>query len=80
LSVDILSTRLYLSVISDGAGNITGSLGSLGSRTLSQITTTGGPTTSGGSTQALIDIHVANSASGTSSLTANFYDAIYYAL
>jgi len=80
LSVNILSTRLYLSVISDGAGNITGSLGSLGSRTLSQITTTGGPTTVGGSTQALIDIHVANSASGSSILTANFYDAIYYAL
>jgi len=79
LSTDIASTRLYISVISDGAGNITASFSSQGSRTLSQITTTGGPTTAGVSSQALIDVHTANATTGTTNLSANIFDAVFYA-
>jgi hypothetical protein len=79
LPANILTTRLYISVISNGVGTITAYLGSEGSRTLTSISTTGGPTTTGGATQALIDVHVANSASGTTSIQAVFYDAIFYA-
>jgi hypothetical protein len=79
MNVDTLQTRINLSVISDGSGTITASLGVNGSRTLSTITTTGGPTTAGTSAQAFVECHVANSASGTSPLAAALYDAIFYA-
>lgn len=79
LIANILYTRIFLSVISNGSGTITASLGVNGSRTLSTITTTGGPTTSGTSAQSFIDVHVANSASGTLPLAASLYDAMFYA-
>jgi hypothetical protein len=76
---DLLYARLCLSVMSDGAGNITARLGQNGSRTLSTITTTGGPTSAGASTQAFIEAHVANSTTGTTNLAAALYDALFYA-
>jgi hypothetical protein len=79
LTADILSLRLYISVISNGAGLITASLGSQGNRTISQITTTGGPTTVGTSAESFIECHVANSSSGTSALVAVFLDHQFYA-
>jgi len=79
LTPDILRTRIFLSVMSNGSGTITASLGTNGSRTLSTITTTGGPTTSGVSAQAFVEAHVANSASGTLPLSAALYDAMFYA-
>jgi hypothetical protein len=65
--------------MSNGSGTITASLGVNGSRTLSTITTTGGPTTTGTSAQSFIEVHVANSASGTLPLAAALYDAMFYA-
>ena len=79
LTADLLRTRIFLSVMSNGSGTITASLGANGSRTLSTITTTGGPTTSGVSAQSYIEVHVANSASGVLSLSAALYDAMFYA-
>jgi hypothetical protein len=79
LTADLLRTRIFLSVMSNGSGTITASLGANGSRTLSTITTTGGPTTSGTSAQSYIEVHVANSASGVLSLSAALYDAMFYA-
>jgi hypothetical protein len=69
---------IMIAVESDGVGNITAYLGYNGTRTLSTISTTGGPTTSGISTQAYIDAHVANSSSGTTTLPAAVYDAVLY--
>jgi hypothetical protein len=79
LGTDILRIRIFLSVMSNGSGTITASLGVNGSRTLSTITTTGGPTTTGTSAQSFIEVHVANSASGTLPLAAALYDAMFYA-
>ena len=79
LTANLLQTRIFLSVISNGSGTITASLGVNGSRTLSTITTTGGATTSGTSAQAFIEAHVANSASGVTTLSAALYDAMFYA-
>jgi len=79
LTTNTLQSRIYLSAMSNGAGSITASIGINGSRTLGTITTTGGPTTAGTSTQAFVECHVANSASGTSTLSAALYDAIFYA-
>jgi len=73
-----LAAVIMIAVESDGVGNITAYLGYNGTRTLSTISTTGGPTTSGISTQAYIDAHVANSSSGTTSLPAAVYDAVLY--
>ncbi len=78
LTTDILALPLYLSVISDGAGNVTAYLGSNGSRTLSTITTTGAPTATGSSAQAFVDCHVVNSASGTATLGATIIAAKIY--
>ena len=79
LTANLLQTRIFLSVISNGSGTITASLGVNGSRTLSTITTTGGATTSGTSAQTFIEAHVANSASGVTTLSAALYDAMFYA-
>jgi hypothetical protein len=79
LNANSLQSRICLTVISNGAGGVTASIGINGSRTLSTISTTGGATTSGISAQALVECHVANSASGTSTLSAALYDAIFYA-
>ena len=73
--IAILST---LAVESDGAGNITGYFGGDCTRTLSTLTLTGGPTTQGAAAQAFVDVHVANSASGTASLRCEGYDAKIY--
>lgn len=77
---NLLGTRVCASVISNGNGSITGYLGSDGNRTLSQLSISGGPTTGGVSAQAFIDVHVANSATGTSSLAVAVLDAMIYAL
>jgi hypothetical protein len=79
LGTNILQTRISLSVMSNGSGTITASLGSNGSRTLSTITTTGGPTATGTSAQSYVEAHVANSASGVTSVSAALYDALFYA-
>jgi hypothetical protein len=79
LATNTLQSRIYLSVMSNGAGSITASIGINGSRTLGTITTTGGPTTGGTIAQAFVECHVANSASGTTTLSAALYDAIFYA-
>jgi hypothetical protein len=79
LTTNTLQSRIYLSAMSNGAGSITASIGINGSRTLSTISTTGGATTSGTSAQAFVECHVANSASGTSTLSVALYDAIFYA-
>jgi hypothetical protein len=79
LTANLLQTRISLSVMSNGSGTITASLGSNGSRTLSTITTTGGPTAAGTSAQSYVEAHVANSASGVTSLPAALYDAMFYA-
>jgi len=79
LIANILQSRICLTVMSNGAGVVTASIGINGSRTLTTISTTGGATTSGTSAQAFVECHVANSASGTLSLAAALYDAIFYA-
>lgn len=73
-----LASLTTLAVESDGTGNITGYLGLDCTRTLSTLTLTGGPTTSGTSAQSFIDVQVANSASGTQSLRCEGYDAKIY--
>jgi hypothetical protein len=78
LLTSLLITPLMLAIESDGTGNITAFLGFDGSRTLTSITGTGGPTTNGVTGQEYLDIHVVNSASGTSSLTVNVFDAKIY--
>lgn len=79
LPPNTLNIRQYLSVLSDGAGTITASLGSNGSRTLATITHTGGPTAIGLSANSYVQAEVANSATGTSSLTYALMDAVFYA-
>jgi hypothetical protein len=79
LVTNALQSRICLTVMSNGAGGVTASIGINGSRTLSTISTTGGATTSGTSAQAFVECHVANSASGTLPLAAALYDAIFYA-
>jgi hypothetical protein len=76
----LMFTRTYLSIISDGNGQITGYLGFNGSRSLSQLTISGGPTTGGTSAQSYVDVHVANSATGTTSISAVVLDAMIYVL
>jgi hypothetical protein len=78
LQASLLITPLMLAVESDGVGNITAFLGFDCSRTLTSISGTGGPTTNGSTGQEYLDIHVVNSASGTSSLTVNVFDAKIY--
>jgi len=80
LPADILRARLRFSVESDGAGNITASIIHNWS-TRAEVTATcaGGPTSQGSSTQSYVDAHVANSASGTTTLSAGFYDHIILA-
>jgi hypothetical protein len=75
-----LNTRVYASVISNGAGQITGYLGVNGDRSLSQLSINGGPTTNGAATQAFVDVHVANTPTGTVSGSAAVQDAMIYAL
>jgi hypothetical protein len=79
LNANSLQSRISLTVMSNGAGSITASIGINGSRILSTISTTGGPTTAGTSAQSQVECHVANSASGTLPLAAALYDAIFYA-
>jgi hypothetical protein len=79
LNANSLQSRICLTVMSNGAGGVTASIGINGSRTLSTISTTGGATTSGVIAQAFVECHVANSASGTLPLSAALYDAIFYA-
>jgi hypothetical protein len=79
LNANSLQSRICLTVMSNGAGGVTASIGINGSRTLSTISTTGGATTSGTIAQAFVECHVANSASGTLPLSAALYDAIFYA-
>jgi len=69
---------MTLAVESDGTGNITGYFGADCTRTLSTLTVTGGPTTTGASAQAFVDVHVANSTTGTTLLAAAGYDAKIY--
>jgi hypothetical protein len=80
LLASLLSTPLYMSIISNGAGSVTGYLGSNGGRILSTLSITGGPTSGGAAAQSFVDVHVANSATGTSSLAAIVQDAMIYTL
>lgn len=73
--IGFLST---FAVESDGAGNITGYFGADCTRTLSTLTLTGGPTTAGTSAQSYVDVHVANSTTGTASLSVAGFDAKIY--
>jgi hypothetical protein len=60
-----LGQPLYFSVISNGAGTITGYHAPTGSRTLSTITLTGGPTTNGNATNSFVDLVSVASSTGT---------------
>jgi len=80
LPSDTGGSRIYASVISNGAGAVTGYLGINGNRSLSQLTISGGPTTGGTAAQSFIDVHVANSATGTTGLGAFVQDAMIYSL
>lgn len=56
---------VYLSVVSNGSGSVTGYFAVEGSRTLSSSTISGGPTTSGNATNNYVDFVVVNSSTGT---------------
>jgi hypothetical protein len=60
----------YIAVISDGAGNISGFLGNGGSRALTTIAITGGPTGNGNSTNSFVDFVAVNPSTGTPSSIA----------
>ena len=72
-------TPFYLSVYSDAVGNITGYFGAPGSRSLSSVTMTGGPTTSGVLANSYADLVVVNSTTGTSTLSAALTDCLIIA-
>jgi hypothetical protein len=70
-----LGSPLYFAVISNGAGTITGYHAPLGSRTLSTITLTGGPTTGGNATNSFVDlVSVASSTGAPSGLACMLWD------
>jgi hypothetical protein len=78
--INLSGTRIYASVISNGSGSIAGYLGSDGSRSLSQLTISGGPTTTGAAAQAFVDVHIANSSTTITGAGAFVLDAMIYSL
>lgn len=73
---DLLGGSIYISVISDGNGLITGYIGEGGSRNLTSITLSGGPTTAGISDNSFADFVIVNSTTGTTTLSAALCDSL----
>jgi hypothetical protein len=74
---DNLYNAYYISIYSDGAGNITCYYGINGTRNLSTITLSGGPTGAGDPTNSYVDLVVTNSSTATSNYSIILTDAMF---
>jgi hypothetical protein len=74
---DNLYNAYYISIYSDGAGNITCYYGMNGTRNLSTITLSGGPTSAGNSTNSYVDLVLTNSSVATTNYSIILTDAMF---
>jgi hypothetical protein len=73
---DNLYNSYYISIYSDGTGNITCYYGINGTRNLSTITLSGGPTSAGNSANSYVDLVLTNSSTATSNYSIILTDAM----